>query len=1116
MQLLLPLILLRTGGGEGQGQGQEQATSYSCTFANIASQDTGCDARYSPNTLILWDSVQECCKLSSDPVTLIKQFLLQGDLWVEVIRVLLNDRGEIAVPAEYVDTTLVMQGIVEDLLASPSHQSLLGKDLEATTTASVSPQNIRYPHDLSSILSAITCGYYESGLVKDDTSDEAIEGLSMSKYCMTLKTGTKIDAYSSVLHSWYSSEVVEIFSQEGKILVTFPGWGVGFDETLSVDGKYVAPHKSLSLSAECKDTHPDLLPSALLVDMEHRCRKEHLRTVSRPSRYVPHEAIAGDIKRILSQNTTGGDMLEEFLQVYESKIVGASSTPNLVESSGGGDHDFQDVVQFLSQSSYEGAPLTMKVRLLCWLCEAMVGSARAKTYLEDVMEQKLALEKATRMGTKSKQEESDASVESLEKPRTGKRRACEMLQESYSGDVGGESSGGPGGAGGTSVERISTDVIDSFEYRILPLGKDRNNSMYWMLKKDNSAQSSSSPSLRIFCEDHSAQAPGWKVFSDNADIQLLVSWLSDYGIKEVALKQKIRTLLGATPLSPAVPLEGARLGMDLEAPPMHARFVDVLLGPDGRLAAGVKDLDGRVIISTFKLNEQNHSCAKDAGILICDQLISLNGHPIHDVVSLQKAMALAKQAHATTSSDGEGASAAGGVTLSFLVVRYSSPARSVPAISIALSTDVEFRTHFQMQQQRQQEQMRQQELEEETIKSPVVLSQSCVVAEKLVGVCIEMMHSTAGVYPSSPQYEFRGFRYFIQKLSEILYTMRCNIPLWSPAEKVEQSNNLISCLREFLLDMEFALSQTDRGLVSAWGVNRRQFKWRQYCQAANSFPKVALCAFSLYQNVDWAELAEITCIVDYSKAQGYVSKQAHGFLPKVGHQIVFFGDAYFCCRYSNPILECVGDIPRSRVLCKVLSVKYYKGGSDLTSKERIPYVKLALQTVAEEGEIRHPQISPPLSISSYEKKKLNRLLNLAVFSLLALPESVPFSSAVSVEDCPNYYDIITSPMHLGSIQQKVLGQEYSSLQQFLDDVDLIRDNCIQYCAEPYPSLLPLVETLHAAALDLTRRLGPLLAGRGDTGAGAGTDTDTRTVTTIVEVGTLCEGLSQQKIFYILL
>ena len=61
-----------------------------------------------------------------------------------------------------------------------------------------------------------------------------------------------------------------------------------------------------------------------------------------------------------------------------------------------------------------------------------------------------------------------------------------------------------------------------------------------------------------------------------------------------------------------------------------------------------------------------------------------------------------------------------------------------------------------------------------------------------------------------------------------------------------------------------------------------------------------------------------------------------------------------------------------------------------------------------------------------------------------------------------------------------------------------------------------METLHAAALDLTRRLGPLLAGRGDTGAGAGTDTDTRTVTTIVEVGTLCEGLSQQKIFYILL
>ena len=83
------------------------------------------------------------------------------------------------------------------------------------------------------------------------------------------------------------------------------------------------------------------------------------------------------------------------------------------------------------------------------------------------------------------------------------------------------------------------------------------------------------------------------------------------------------------PSSSSTPLVGsARAAPD--APPIHARYVDVLLGPDGRLAAGVKDLDGRVIVSTFKLNDQNRSCAKDAGMLICDQLISLNAHPIHE------------------------------------------------------------------------------------------------------------------------------------------------------------------------------------------------------------------------------------------------------------------------------------------------------------------------------------------------------------------------------------------------------------------------------------------------------------------------------------------------------
>jgi hypothetical protein len=553
--------------------------------------------------------------------------------------------------------------MVEGILVSHSYQSLLSKEPTSESSGSGSgsggPQEAvyQYPHDLNEVLNAIKCGFYESGLVKqDDALNEASDVLGMGKYCITLKVGSKIDAYSSVLHSWCSAEVVQVQAEEGAVRVTFAGWGGGFDETLFVAENHLAPPRSLSLSADCKETPPALVPPALLATLESKCRAEHVRALTRPAGYVPHKAIAADVERVLAEvirgasataNGGSSDILEEFQQAYDSKIVQVTSATNGADS--GGDGDFQDMAQYLGESSYESAPSAMKIRLLCWLCGEMVGTISAKTHLEEIMEQKHAIEKASRGGSRSKQEGTEEeppappSSETTAAPRTGKRRASEMLEESAEEEEG----------GGRSGACVDSQQLAEFDVRIAPLGRDRDGSTYWVFRKDTGH--CDCPAPRIFREDHASRE--WTVFSDEkgADIQHLLAWLSDFGVNEVALKQKIRTLVSAQSVASSPTSTSARPLLEPAPPPMRALHLDVMLGPEGKLEAGVKDLDGRIIISTFKQNDQNRSCAKDAGILICDQLISLNAHPIYDITSLQKAMSSVKQTHAAScASEGEG------------------------------------------------------------------------------------------------------------------------------------------------------------------------------------------------------------------------------------------------------------------------------------------------------------------------------------------------------------------------------------------------------------------------------------------------------------------------------
>lgn len=63
------------------------------------------------------------------------------------------------------------------------------------------------------------------------------------------------------------------------------------------------------------------------------------------------------------------------------------------------------------------------------------------------------------------------------------------------------------------------------------------------------------------------------------------------------------------------------------------------------------------------------------------------------------------------------------------------------------------------------------------------------------------------------------------------------------------------------------------------------------------------------------------------------------------------------------------------------------------------------------------------------------------------PKAQAFLTKVNKKDAPNYYDIIKSPMDLGTMSRKV--HIYRSLDDFKADLDLIWDNCLVYNTAEY-------------------------------------------------------------------
>jgi hypothetical protein len=98
--------------------------------------------------------------------------------------------------------------------------------------------------------------------------------------------------------------------------------------------------------------------------------------------------------------------------------------------------------------------------------------------------------------------------------------------------------------------------------------------------------------------------------------------------------------------------------------------------------------------------------------------------------------------------------------------------------------------------------------------------------------------------------------------------------------------------------------------------------------------------------------------------------------------------------------------------------------------------------------------APPGSLSS--RRELNGTAMAACYDLvaelMALPEAPPFNQPVNPEalGIPNYFQIITHPMDLRTVKEKVKRNRYVSMREFTDDVRLIWRNATRFNSADTP------------------------------------------------------------------
>jgi hypothetical protein len=114
-------------------------------------------------------------------------------------------------------------------------------------------------------------------------------------------------------------------------------------------------------------------------------------------------------------------------------------------------------------------------------------------------------------------------------------------------------------------------------------------------------------------------------------------------------------------------------------------------------------------------------------------------------------------------------------------------------------------------------------------------------------------------------------------------------------------------------------------------------------------------------------------------------------------------------------------------------------------KQQAPDIAELFENSQKIDEMKIPQVDESAPILYHWEKVARRMLS----TLMKHQKAWIFNEPVQPEKqgLPDYFDVIQNPMDFGTIEKKLKHHEYLSMQHFLQDVELVFENCFHYNGE---------------------------------------------------------------------
>ena len=317
----------------------------------------------------------------------------------------------------------------------------------------------------------------------------------------------------------------------------------------------------------------------------------------------------------------------------------------------------------------------------------------------------------------------------------------------------------------------------------------------------------------------------------------------------------------------------------------------------------------------------------------------------------------------------------------------------------------------------------------------------------------------------------------------------------SPKEII---NRMVQMSSKLLIEVEEILSKNPFLLTKAWNDPRSRNNWKYLCTNASTFSQVAQATVIFYQAIKHSVVKEWNLC--YTRPQYLLSNNSRSFLkhftePPAENTVIYYIDGHLeSLQVENELklpktwgssIELTDSMRGHAFFCAIKSTKIYLCGPSDHARKCSPFVQIELEVLPQYNPMvdkvrpkvheKYPSTSINLPVgtkldteTTLAVRRINKIVFRIVTCIIQNVAFKPFEFAVDRVVYPDYYDIITSPMTFETINEKAWKNEYTSIMQFILDVQLIRDNCQLYCENKFPAMVTLADKLYAEVLALSR------------------------------------------------